>query len=46
MAIYLGNTRISIKSGYTQTGMKAYFDAGGKCKGSTFTDLTNILKAV
>ena len=44
MAIYLGNTRISIKSGYEQTGMKAFFDAGGKCKGLTATSLDNVIK--
>ena len=44
MAIYLGNKKVSTKSGYVATGMKAYFDAGGKCAESNFKDLTNILK--
>ena len=44
MAIYLGNRKVSVKSGYQTTGMKAYFNAGGKCSNSTFIDLTNILK--
>lgn len=44
MAIYLGNKRISTKSGYISTGMKAYFEAGGICAYSKFKNLTNILK--
>ena len=44
MAIYLGNTRISIKSGYEQTGMKAFFDVGGKCRGSNAKSFENIIK--
>ena len=44
MAIYLGNKRISTKSGYTQTGMKAYFEAGGHCQGSTAKSFENIIK--
>ena len=48
MAIYLGNKKISLKSGYTSGGggggMKAFFEAGGKCGWSNFTDLTGILQ--
>ena len=48
MAVYLGNKKISLKSGYTSGGggggMKAFFEAGGKCGWSTFTDLTGILQ--
>lgn len=48
MAVYLGNKKISLKSGYTSGGggggMKAFFEAGGKCGWSKFTDLTGILQ--
>ena len=48
MAVYLGNKKISLKSGYTSGGggggMKAFFEAGGKCGWSNFTDLTGILQ--
>ena len=44
MALYLGNNKVSLNSGYTTTsGMKAYFNAGGKCRSSSATNFTNII---
>lgn len=43
MAIYLGNNKVSLISGCSVTGMKSYFENGGKCSGNV-TNLTNILK--
>ena len=44
MAIYLGKNKVSIKSGYTQTGMKAFFEAGGKCRNFPGSSLENIIR--
>ena len=44
MALYLGNNKISLNSGYTTTsGMKAYFNAGGKCRSTSATNFTDII---
>ena len=44
MAIYLGNKKVSTKSGYVATGMKDFFNAGGKCKELTATNIDNFIK--
>ena len=44
MALYLGNNKVSMKSGYTTTGFKEFLENGGKFSGSRYTDLTGILK--
>ena len=44
MALYLGNNKVSMKSGYTNTGLKDYLDRGGKFAYSTITDFTGLLK--
>ena len=44
MALYLGNNKVSMKSGYTTTGFKEFLENGGKFAYSYYTDLTGILK--
>lgn len=45
MALYLGNNKVSMKSGYTtMSGIKDFLDHGGKFSGTNYTDLTGILK--
>lgn len=44
MALYLGNNKVSMKSGYTTTGFKDFLEHGGKFSRTTYTDLTGILK--
>ena len=44
MALYLGSKKISTKSGYTQSSMKTFFDAGGKCQESTAKSFENAMK--
>ena len=44
MALYLGNNKISMKSGYTTTGLKDFLEHGGKFAYSKITDFTGILK--
>ena len=45
MAIYLGNNKVSMKSGYVaKSGMKDFFEAGGNCNNSSVTDFTGILR--
>lgn len=44
MALYLGNNKVSMKSGYTTTGLKEFLENGGKFAYSNYTDLTGILK--
>ena len=44
MAIYLGNKKISTKSGYVATGMKDFFAAGGTCQKLTATNIDNLIK--
>ena len=44
MALYLGNNKVSMKSGYTTTGFKDFLEHGGKFIYSKYTDLTDVLK--
>lgn len=44
MALYLGNNKVSMKSGYTSTGLKEFLENDGKFAYSNYTDLTGILK--
>lgn len=44
MALYLGNNKVSMKSGYTTTGFKDFLERGGRFSGTNYTDLTGILK--
>ena len=44
MAIYLGNNKVSTKSGYVTTGLKDFFNAGGKCAYSTFSNTADVMK--
>ena len=44
MALYLGNNKVSMKSGYTTTGLKDFLEHGGKFSYTKYTDLTGILK--
>lgn len=44
MALYLGNNKVSMKSGYTSTGLKEFLENGGKFAYSNYTDLTGVLK--
>lgn len=44
MSLYLGNNKVSMKSGYTATGLKEFLENGGKFAYSNYTDLTGILK--
>ena len=44
MALYLGNNKVSMKSGYTTTGFKDFLENGGTFRGTKYTDLTGILK--
>ena len=44
MALYLGNNKVSMKSGYTTTGFKDFLEHGGKFSRSNYTDLEGILK--
>lgn len=44
MSLYLGNNKVSMKSGYTSTGLKDFLENGGKFAYSNYTDLTGILK--
>lgn len=44
MALYLGNNKVSMKSGYTATGFKDFLEHKGKFAYSNYTDLTGILK--
>lgn len=43
MAIYLGNKKVSTKSGYAITGMKDFFNAGGKCGYSYVTTFDGLI---
>lgn len=44
MALYLGNNKVSMKSGYTITGFKDFLEHYGRFAYSDYTDLTGILK--
>lgn len=45
MALYLGNNKVSMKSGYTTTtGIKDFLEHGGRFSYTNYTDLTGILK--
>lgn len=44
MAIYLGNNKVSLKSGCVLTGFKDFLEHGGKFSDTNYTDLTGILK--
>lgn len=44
MALYLGNNKVSMKSGYTTTGLKDFLEHNGKFSGTNYTDLNDILK--
>lgn len=44
MALYLGNNKVSIKSGYTTTGFKDFLERGGKFSHTNYSDLSGILK--
>ena len=47
MAIYLGNKKVSLKSGYgvgsNYIGMDTYFKAGGKCAYSSVMSFTDMI---
>ena len=47
MALYLGNNKVSLNSACeivkVTSGMKAFFDAGGKCTNSKIVDYTGII---
>ena len=44
MALYLGNNKVSMKSGYTTTGLKDFLEKGGRFSYTIYTDLSGILK--
>lgn len=44
MSLYLGNNKVSMKSGYTTTGFKDFLEKGGRFSYTTYTDLSGILK--
>lgn len=44
MSLYLGNNKVSMKSGYTTTGFKDFLEHDGKFSYTNYTDLTGILK--
>ena len=44
MAIYLGNKKVSTKSGYATTGLKDFFNAGGRCGNSYVSSFDGIIR--
>lgn len=44
MSLYLGNNKVSMKSGYITTGFKDFLEHGGKFSHTDYNDLTDILK--